>query len=52
MTASFIFVVKNQNLNRILSEDEISQLNAAPIATAVDAAGKLSTTWASIKDAR
>ena len=38
--------------NRILSEDEISQLNAAPIATAVDAAGKLSTTWASIKNAR
>ena len=38
--------------NRILSEDEISQLNSAPIATAVDIAGKLSTTWASIKDAR
>jgi hypothetical protein len=36
--------------NRIISEDEISQLNAAPIATAVESAGKMSMTWASIKE--
>jgi len=34
--------------NRVLSEDEIAELYGGPI-TAVDAAGKLSTTWANIK---
>jgi hypothetical protein len=43
--------------NRILSEDEIAQLNEDSVipvtpGTAVDVAGKLSTTWASIKGAR
>ena len=37
--------------NRVLSEDEIAQLNQGPIipGTAVAPAGKLSTTWADIK---
>ena len=40
--------------NRILSEDEIAQLNKDSVipGTAVDTAGKLSTTWAGIKSAR
>ena len=36
--------------NRVLSEDEITELHGTPVVpTAVDAAGKLSTTWANIK---
>ena len=40
--------------DRIISEDEIAQLNKDSVipGTAVDTAGKLSTTWAGIKSAR
>ena len=35
--------------DRIISEDEIAKLSKGPVATAVEPAGKLSTTWADIK---